>query len=69
MIITKEYLVAEIKSLEQEANKANVFVVQAQATIAAYNMLINKLDAPEPEEVELTLEDIVNSIEVGEQNG
>ena len=64
MEITKDFLVAEIQSLEQEINKANVFVIQAQATVAAYRMLINKLEASEPEEV--SLEDLANSIEVGE---
>ena len=64
MVITKDFLVAEIQSLEQEIDKANVFIIQAQATVAAYRMLINKLEAPEPEEV--SLEDLANSIEVGE---
>ena len=53
MQITKEFLIAEIQSLEQEAQKANTFLIQAQATIAAYQMLLNRLDAPEivaPEE-------------------
>lgn len=49
MQITKEFLLSEIQSLEQEANKAQTFLVQVQATIAAYNMLINRLDAPEQE--------------------
>ena len=47
MQITKEFLVAEIKSLEFEANKAQTFLIQAQATITAYKMLINKLNEPE----------------------
>ena len=55
MLITKEFLVAEIQSLEQEAQKAQTFIVQAQATISVYNMLINKLDTPE--------------VEIGEQDG
>lgn len=46
MEITKDFLVAEIQSLEQEMQKANTFVIQAQATIAAYQMLINRLNAP-----------------------
>lgn len=50
MQITKEFLEAEIQSLEQESNKANTFLIQAQATIAAYKMLLNRLDVPEPEE-------------------
>ena len=50
MQITKEFLVAEIESLEFEANKAQTFLIQAQATIQAYKMLINRLNAPEPEQ-------------------
>jgi hypothetical protein len=47
MPITTEYLQGEIKSLEAELQKANVFAIQAQATIAAYNMLINKMREPD----------------------
>lgn len=47
MQITKEFLVAEIQSLESETNKAQVFLIQTQATITAYKMLINKIDEPE----------------------
>jgi hypothetical protein len=47
MQITKEFLVEEIQSLEQESNKAQTFLIQAQATIAAYKMLLNRLEAPE----------------------
>jgi hypothetical protein len=49
MQITKEFLEAEIRELEQELNRAQVFQIQAQATITAYRMLINRLDAPETE--------------------
>lgn len=49
MQITKEFLQAEIAELESEMQKANTFVIQAQATIAAYKMLINRLEAPEQE--------------------
>ena len=49
MQITKEFLQAEVTELESEMQKANTFVIQAQATIAAYKMLINRLDAPEQE--------------------
>ena len=52
MHITKEFLVAEIQSLESETNKAQVFLIQAQATITAYKMLINKIDEPESSVVE-----------------
>ena len=49
MLITKDFLVAEIKSLEAELQKAQVFTIQAQSTIAAYNMLVSRLDTPEVE--------------------
>ena len=49
MRITKEFLESEIRDLENEAQKANTFLIQAQATIQAYKMLINRLDAPELE--------------------
>lgn len=50
MQITKEFLEAEILDLEREAQKANTFLLQAQATINAYKMLVNRLEAPEPEQ-------------------
>jgi hypothetical protein len=49
MQITKEFLESEIRELEQEANKAQTFLIQAQATLSAYQMLINRLEAPETE--------------------
>jgi len=50
MQITKEFLAAEIGDLEQEMNKAQAFLIKAQGTVEAYKMLINRLDAPEPEQ-------------------
>ena len=50
MQITKEFLETEICELETEAQKAQTFLTQAQATIQAYKMLINRLEAPEPEQ-------------------
>lgn len=49
MQITKEFLEAEIRELEAEINKANAFIIKAQGTIEAYRMLINRLEAPEPD--------------------
>ena len=49
MQITKDFLEAEIRELEAEAQKAQIFLAQAQATITAYRMLINRLEAPELE--------------------
>jgi hypothetical protein len=51
MQITKEFLEYEISELETEAQKAQTFLTQAQATIQAYKMLINRLDAPELEQL------------------
>ncbi len=52
MQITKEFLETEIRDLETEAQKAQTFLIQA--TIQAYKMLINRLDAPEPEQQDET---------------
>lgn len=52
MEIKKEFLLAEIESLETELNKARTFIIQAQATISAYQMLIRRLDAPEEPKLE-----------------
>ena len=50
MQITKEFLEAEIADLQKEAGKAETFLLQAKATISAYQMLINRLETPEPEQ-------------------
>jgi hypothetical protein len=47
MQISKEFLLSEIFELENESQKAQTFLIQAQATISAYKMLINKIDEPE----------------------
>jgi hypothetical protein len=52
MQITKEFLQAEILELEREAQKAQTFLLQAQGTINAYKMLVNRLDTPEPEQTD-----------------
>lgn len=49
MQITKEFLQAEIRDLEVEIQKANTFMIKAQGTIEAFKMLINRLEAPEPD--------------------
>ena len=69
MQITKEFLQAEIRSLEQEMGKANTFLVQAQATIAAYSMLINRLGAPEEEVPALTVPELEAAINAANEQG
>ena len=49
MVITQEFLQAEIVSLEVEMQKAQTFIAQAQGTVASYKMLIAKLNEPEPQ--------------------
>ena len=49
MQITKEFLEAEIADLYAEIGKAKAFLLKAEGTIEAYQMLINRLDAPESE--------------------
>lgn len=56
MEITKEFLISEIAELEREMMKANTFVIQAQATLTAYQMLVRRLDEPEqPKDTEAFL--------------
>ena len=50
MVVTKEFLIAEITDLQTEMGKAQAFLLKAQGTIEAYQMLINRLEAPEPEQ-------------------
>jgi hypothetical protein len=47
MQISKEFLLSEIFELENESQKAQTFLIQAQAIISAYKMLISKLDESE----------------------
>ena len=44
MQITKDFLNAEILSLESEISKAQTFLTQAQAVLSAYNMLLARLE-------------------------
>jgi hypothetical protein len=50
MQITENYLVSEIGDLEREVEKAQVFIIKAQATASAYKMLIQRLKTPEEAE-------------------
>ena len=47
MQITKEFLEAEVADLGQEIQKAQTFIIKAQGTIEAYQMLIQRIEAPE----------------------
>ena len=49
MAVTKEFLQREILSLESEISKAQTFLIQAQAVLDSYRMLVSKYDEPELE--------------------
>jgi len=48
MNITKEFLQAEIASIEQEMENARIFQIRGTAAISVHKMLLAKLDEPEP---------------------
>jgi hypothetical protein len=47
MQITEEFLLSEIGDLEAEVEKAHTFITKAQATVSAYNILLQRLRTPE----------------------
>lgn len=47
MEISKEFLESEIAAMQSELEKAQTFLIQAQAVINAYRMLINKIEEKE----------------------
>ena len=49
MEITKEFLQCEIEEIERELQKAVTFQIQAQSTISAYRMLIQRLTTQDPQ--------------------
>ena len=49
MKVTKEFLESEIRDLEAEVERAQVFITKAQGAIEAYKMLLNRLNLPEPD--------------------
>ena len=49
MQITKEFLQAEIASIEQEMENARIFQIRGAAALSVHRMLLSKLDEPETE--------------------
>lgn len=47
MEITKEYLLAEIKKMEQQRNHAHDVAVASQAAIDVMKSLVDRLEAPD----------------------
>ena len=54
MEISREFILAEMEQVQSELQKARVFVIQAETSLAIYNMLLAKLD--EPVEVQVKAE-------------
>lgn len=48
MQITREFLIEELKKMEQQRNHAHDVAVAAQAAIDVMNGLLARLDLPEP---------------------
>ena len=47
MQITQEFLEGEMREVRQGLERARQFIVQAETSLALYEMLINRLDQPE----------------------
>lgn len=45
-MITRQFLEEEIRNIEAELERARVFIIQAQAVMDSYKMLISKFDEP-----------------------
>ena len=54
MEITKEYLLAEIKRMEQQRNHAHDVAVASQAAVDVMKSLVERLEAPEPDAIKLS---------------
>jgi hypothetical protein len=52
MVITQEFLQAEIADLQREIEKAKTFLMQADGAVSAYKTLIAELLKPEPEKTD-----------------
>jgi hypothetical protein len=48
MQITREFLEGEMREVRQGLERARHFIVQAETSLALYQMLIDRLDQPEP---------------------
>ena len=51
MEISREFILAEIEQVQSELQKARVFVIQAETSLAIYDMLLKRLDVPAQPEV------------------
>ena len=49
MAITREFLLSEISRFENDRAQAQAFIASSEIAILAYQALIDRIDAPEPE--------------------
>jgi len=47
MEISREFIEAEISEVQRELQKAQTFVIQAETSLAIYQMLLGKLHTPD----------------------
>jgi hypothetical protein len=51
MEISRDFIQAEISQVQQEVVRAKTFLVQAETSLAIYQMLLARLDQPDEEEM------------------
>lgn len=51
MEINRDFIQAEISQVQQEVVRAKTFLVQAETSLAIYQMLLARLDQPDEEEM------------------
>jgi hypothetical protein len=51
MEISRDFIQAEISQVQQEVVRAKTFLVQAETSLAIYQMLLARLDQPDEEEI------------------
>jgi hypothetical protein len=51
MEISRDFIQAEISQVQQEVGKAKTFLVQAETSLAIFQMLLARLDQPDEEEI------------------
>ena len=51
MEISRDFIQAEISQVQQEVLRAKTFLVQAETSLAIFQMLLARLDQPDEEEM------------------
>jgi hypothetical protein len=64
MQITKQFIEQEMGHLQRKMQEAHTFLISAESAIAIYKMLLERLEKPEPEAVDL--QEMFPGAEIGE---